>query len=724
MGPSDVRWMWAGALGPMIIALACGTETGARAGDPPSVMAWAEETSAQETERGFAPGYDLVWIADEKETAGVELREDHVERTDRTGNVYLGPDWRHLSAAGVRVDGAVLGSEGHVVYSIHHGEIAREQAGTPRRVLWRAPWEIDRRLEEDAAAFYALLIDCRPCVPRQREQVWRIPKKADDGAPTLLWEGQGIAVTDLSTTGDAVYFNAFSFMLSKGTILRVPLGGKGGGGPPENAPLMPWTADARFLYGADKNGLYRADRRSGARQLLARISERPVGDDATDFYFISGDSLLAVSKSGAGPRLLAAWTDGFRSCAYHGSSRDAVALVCGPLVYSVPKQPRPRGRRVAYRIGDAVLALADDAVYWADGDSVLSRPRNSPCDVYDDSCSATVMTIPGRYASAVALAVDGDQMYVRSEKGGLWRVPRPRATDGAPAAPPVQAEPLEPPLSRTAAMEGWRSVILRASLVADPRAIFYLDAASGDVIRRDRATGARSRLEVSGLERPVGLALQGDALFVLERYAQMGPLTKDEITADAGMNRQDLLLVERDARSGQVRREVPLLPGRPRAFVATRGFVYVSLEDGRLQRLPIRSGGRQRGGSDARSASMVFPEVEWIGVTGAAFRAVPFEVLDLAAVDDALVFTRPDQIMYLRDDEPYPSVLASGLGIETAFVAADAKAAYFGLAHHHKGEHRIELGMVPLPAPAGAGAPVSAAIAAPRPLTSDGAAGN
>jgi hypothetical protein len=78
-------------------------------------------------------------------------------------------------------------------------------------------------------------------------------------------------------------------------------------------------------------------------------------------------------------------------------------------------------------------------------------------------------------------------------------------------------------------------------------------------------------------------------------------------------------------------------------------------------------------------------------------------VEDLAAVDDALIFTTPGAVMRLGDGDAYPSVLASGLDGASAYLVADARAAYFGRAQQHKWEHWIELGTVPLPEGATAG---------------------
>ena len=123
-----------------------------------------------------------------------------------------------LAPIGLRVTGGVLGFERDRVYSIQRGAFLRQRVGAPREQLWKAPWEIDRIIE-DRAAFYALLIDSRKRVPRHTEQVWRIPK--DASRPRLLYEERSVSVTELESDDRALYLRLLRFGSNEWVNLRV-----------------------------------------------------------------------------------------------------------------------------------------------------------------------------------------------------------------------------------------------------------------------------------------------------------------------------------------------------------------------------------------------------------------------------------------------------------------------------------------------------------------------
>jgi hypothetical protein len=62
----------------VVAATGCGAPAAIRAGAPGAGKPWGENDSPSEAGERFAPGSDVVWIADETDTARVEVRGDHV----------------------------------------------------------------------------------------------------------------------------------------------------------------------------------------------------------------------------------------------------------------------------------------------------------------------------------------------------------------------------------------------------------------------------------------------------------------------------------------------------------------------------------------------------------------------------------------------------------------------------------------------------------------------
>src|SRR5579883_1165884 len=231
---------------------------------------------------------------------------------------------------------------------------------------------------------------------------------------SVVTKGQA-ALSGLAVDDTSIYF----VLAAEGTVMR--MNKTGGTSEIFYSSPAPFTGtafaavDAKYLFVAAGSVVLAIDKQGGVAPttLASQVRDpfRAIALDASTVYYVTGDNVIKVSKSGGAPAAVAALQRDVTSVGADGKNVFWSTAGDGMIWRAAA-----RGADVVVRGAEkpGCLAFDDASVYFCSGSKVMKAPKAGG--------AATALATADSAVTLVTL--DGTNAYYATDKGGVGRAPK------------------------------------------------------------------------------------------------------------------------------------------------------------------------------------------------------------------------------------------------------------------------------------------------------------